>query len=102
MTKVTHIDDHKWKFEDEHVASTLFDILMCSELGDNTNYNVFQEFDVRITGSVGNIYREIKVKKIAIDHDHKEIIILSEDDDFYGVNLNKSVAQFVKKYWEPD
>jgi hypothetical protein len=73
---------------------------MLSELGNTTGFDIFNQFNIRITGTVSGKEVEIKVQQIAIDPTYKEILIRSNDENIYEVNLDKSVHQFVQKYWE--
>ena len=100
MSKIMHIENHQWKFDDEEASSKVFDILMLSELGNTTGFDIFNRFNIYITGTVDGKDVEIKVAQIAIDPTYKEILIRSKDDNVYDVNLDKSVAQFVQKYWD--
>ena len=97
--QIPYLKHHTWKFDDDDTASKLFDILMLSELGVTKDFDVFDRFNIRVKGCVGDKAIEIGVKNIEISPEYKSILIIDEEGKEYMANLDESVAQFVKKFW---
>ena len=99
---------HRWIFPNDDTASRLFEILIFSELGLVKNFSIFREFNIEISGWATNedskvtTLKVMKVKDIELDLEAKEITVFCEDcnkDICYKVDLNESIAQFVKAFW---
>ena len=107
VEKDTSLKHHRWIFPDDSAASHLFEILIFSELGLVKNFNIFNEFEIEIEGSVVNAgvikIKKMRVKDMEIDLENKTLIVSCEDGDDiidYCVDLDESIAQFVEKFWD--
>ncbi|MBR3368876.1 hypothetical protein IKG45_03790 [Candidatus Saccharibacteria bacterium] len=98
------LKNHQWWFPDDNTASRLFEILMFSELGLIKDFDIFNQFEIKIHGwtSKGEI-KTMRVKNMEINLKSKSLYLLCEDNDEnveYCVDLDEAVTQFVKKFWE--
>lgn len=96
------LTNHRWKFQNVDEASRMFDILMLHELHESgNNYGIFEHFNIFVEGfTPDGKFREVQVKNMLIGAENKAIIITTKDDQHYALNLDKSIAQFVRRFWE--
>ena len=97
MQKITHIFNHEWEIKDEEASSKLFDTLLLSEFGEPVDPAICKKGDIYLNGFVKV---KIKINQIEVYPDNKIIIVSSTQNEQYELDLDESIAQFVKKYWD--
>ena len=93
--------NHQW-FADDDTTSKLFEILMFSELGLVKDFDIFNQFEIKINGETDEGNKTMRVKNMEISLSSKSLYLVCDDngeDVDYCVDLDESIAQFVKKFW---
>lgn len=101
---MNNLINHQWQFPDDDTASRLFEILVFSELGIIKNFNIFDEFEIKIRGQTEDgKTKTMQVKSMEISLKSKSLYLICEDNGKnveYCVDLDAAVAQFVQKFWD--
>jgi hypothetical protein len=77
---------------------------MFSELGLVKDFDIFDQFEIKIHGWTDNgEIKTMRVKSMEISLRSKSLYLVCDDngkDEDYYVDLDEAVTQFVKKFWD--